>query len=150
MDFASIKFTSFFDRAAVVNAMSEKERKVLAKTGGFARTTMKRGMRKKPYNVVSQPGQYPYSHAGHLRDLIYFAYEFTSGSVVTGPLLFTVRGSKRRSKIAGNQTVPELINEGGFVTTKRKRKRYRARPFVALTREKTLPVFRRNMQDIPL
>jgi hypothetical protein len=149
MSFASIKFTSFFDRAAVVNAVSEKERKVLARTGGFARTTMKRGMRKKPYNVVSQPGQYPYSHAGHLRDLIYFAYEFTSGSVVTGPLLFTVRGSKRRSKL-GNQTVPELINEGGFVTTKVRRMRYRPRPFVALTREKTLPVFRQNMRDIPL
>ncbi len=140
----------FFDRKTVVDAVGRKNARVLSQTGAFARTVMKRGMRKR--KKVSDPGEFPSSHAGHLRNLIFFGYDAAKKSVVIGPTLF-------KDKVGG-KTIPQLINEGGNAAidvtdrkTGKKTRRsvtYRPRPFVALTAKVAIPKFRENMAKIPL
>ena len=76
----------FFDRKAVTDAVDRAARKVLSKFGAFVRTAAKHSIRKR--KAVSQPGQPPSSHAGHLRRLIFFGYDPARKSVVIGPTPF--------------------------------------------------------------
>lgn len=139
-----IKFSMFFDRQGIIDKMEAKERKVLARTGGFARKVMRQGMKRR--KKVSQPGQYPSAHAGQLKQLIYFGYD--GGGLVVGPVLFKGRGAQPVGK-----TVPELINEGGTVTVRETRRTYKAnyaaRPFVALTAPAAAKALADNMESIP-
>jgi hypothetical protein len=151
-DIFQVTSKMFFDRAAVVKAVGRKNTTVLARTGGFARTTMKQGMRKRKKVSAADGLSYPSSHSGELRNLIFFAYDAARKGVVVGPLAF---GSK-----VGGKTVPQLINEGGSMTkavtyrdsgrTSSRRFVYKPRPFVALALATTLPIFRENMAKIPL
>jgi hypothetical protein len=140
-----IKFSMFFDRKGVIDKMEAKERKVLARTGGFARKVMRGGMRRR--KKISQPGEYPSAHAGQLKELIFFGYD--DGQLVVGPVLFKGKGRQPQGK-----TVPELINEGGTVTMKTKRTtytaNYAARPFVDLTMPAAAKALADNMETIPL
>lgn len=157
--FISVTKSIFFDRDRIIRATDQKERKVLALTGGFGRQVMKRGMRRR--KSISPPGGYPHAHAGQLRNLIYFGYDLPSGSLVIGPTLFASKSGSGSSK-----TVPELLNEGGaavrsgtrrlhfrgktrVVSTGSQIVRYRPRPFVALSLPPTLAAFRRNMETVP-
>jgi hypothetical protein len=136
---------TFFDRPKVISAIGRKNAAVLARTGGFARKVMQRGMRRSAR--VSAPQAFPHAHGGRgnslLRDLIFFGYEDRLRSVVIGPVLV----NPDHSILSGKKRVPRLVNEGGVIRRRvsevsrsgRNRvvkivtQRYRPRPFVKLT-----------------
>lgn len=115
-----ISFDMFFDAPGVLRKVKDGTKSALSKFGAFvwrrAKSSIRR--RKKP----SQPGQPPSSHAGQLRDLLFFGYDVTTETVVVGPQLF---------KSKTNPTVPELLELGGrSVTWKGTPALYRAFPFM--------------------
>ena len=127
-----LKLHYFFDTAAVERALQQKQRRALARTGAYARAIIRNSM-KSGRGGSAPPGQPPRYHLRTLKDRIFFAYD-PAGSVVVGPTLST--------NSDGTLTVPELLEQGGTVTvrrrdartgkyTRRERHRYRPRPFVA-------------------
>jgi hypothetical protein len=138
-----------FDKSAILARMDRKTARALLSTGAFTRTVMKRGMRKR--KKISQPGEFPSAHDGRLRNLIFFAHEPSSKSVVVGPLIFQ---SKRQTP-TGGKTGAQLLNEGGTAVRRRLGGRrvakrivrgYRPRPFVALTRPTAAKKLMENME----
>lgn len=143
-------FDSFIDRPGVFDAVDAKFQKVFGRTGGFGRQVMKRGMRKR--KKPSEPGNYPHSHQGGLRDGIFFNYDKARRELVIGPLRHAWQPPWLP---AGIETVPQLINEGGTYTIRDDKKgpqiiNYPARPFVKLTQPKTVAKFRELTASIPL
>lgn len=146
----------FFDRPYVIAAVGRKVAAVLARSGGYAKSVMSRGMRRR--KAISNPGDFPSAHGGRgnslLRDLIYFGYDAPSKSVAVGPVLLTPSGSI----VSGERKVTKLVNEGGTVTrrinVKGGRKivtqHYRARPFVNLTAPLAAKALADNMAKMPL
>jgi hypothetical protein len=102
-DFSSLKSSFFFDSAKVLNTVAAGTRKVLSKLGAFIRRRAKSSIRKSKQSALA--GQPPKSHAGQLRDLIFFAWDAARQSVVIGPIAFKSQA-----------VVPELMEEGGTVT----------------------------------
>lgn len=148
---------TFFDRPKVIHAIGKKNAAVLARTGGFARKVMQRGMRRSP--TVSAPGAYPHAHGGrglaHLRELIFFGFEKKSVSVHVGPVLLT----PDRTIKSGTNRVPKLVNEGGAISRlvrtkrgkyRRVRQNYLPRPFVDLTAPHAAKALADNMAKIAL
>ena len=122
---------TFFDRKAVTGAVDRTTRRVLSKFGAFVRTGARSSIRKR--RAVSAAGQPPSSHAGLLKKLIYFGYEPTRKSVVIGP-----------TPLHGTAKAPPLLEEGGTVDRRdrkgrRRRLRYRARPFMGPALKRELP-----------
>lgn len=119
----------FFDRAAVIAAVSRGRLRALNRIGGYLRTTAKRSIRKR--KGTSPPGKPPYSHTGLLRDHMYYSYDPTRDTVLIGPALLTSR-SPDSEPIAG--TVPQVLERGGRVRVRDKKSRtitIRARPYMA-------------------
>lgn len=118
---------TFFDRAAVQDAVDRGTVRALSKMGAFHRRAQKSLVRyrKKP----SLPGQPPSAHRSDrftrtktnrkgetktqslspLRELMFFGYDPSSRSVVSGPAKFF------KSQVAG-KPAPETLEEGGRVT----------------------------------
>jgi hypothetical protein len=115
---------SFFDSERVLRGMAIARRKALSKAGAFVRTRARSSIRRR--KTISQPGAPPSGHVGTYRQLIFFAYDKGSDSVVVGPTLFRP-----------NSEVPQLLEHGG-VTLRLGRNRkmhravYRARPAMQL------------------
>ena len=156
MRLAAVK-NLFFDRQAVLDAVSRAERKVLSRGGAIlmrsARKSIKpvgkrvlkrlkksrgKGGRKRVDGLVSKPGQPPLSHTGLLRNNIFFAFEPVQSSVVVGPI-------RLNQKISG---IPAILERGGQSKVmsggRRKRRVIRtvkvaARPYMgpALVREQS-------------
>lgn len=101
----------FFDRAAVINAVSKGRRRALSKVGAFVRRTARSLIRSR--RRASNPGEPPSSHEGSLRRLLFFAYDQSADSVVIGPAL--MNGASRHVFTHG-KTVPETLEFGGQVT----------------------------------
>ena len=104
---------SFFDAPRVLAATDRATRSVLSRAGAFIRRTAKGLIRKgkKP----SKPGSPPKSHAGTLKDFLFFAYEPSRRSVVIGPaktnqVFFDGDGQP----VSG--TVPEVLEFGGSIS----------------------------------
>jgi hypothetical protein len=147
----------FFDRPAVIAAIGRKKATVLARTGGFAKTVMSRGMRRR--EAISAPGDYPSAHGGrgasHLRDMIYFGYD-RGAQVLVGPEFLKTDASI----LSGTRKVTRLVNEGGRITRRIIRQKdgayktvtqvYRPRPFVALTAPKAANALAENMRRVEL
>lgn len=118
----------FFDSAAVIRAVDAASRKALSKAGAFIRQRAKSSIRKR--RGVSRPGQAPSSHAGHLKRLLFFAWDPAAETVVIGPARF------------GAGEAPNLLEFGGTIVRKGdrsgkpRRLRYRARPFMGPAYEK--------------
>jgi hypothetical protein len=125
----------FFDRKAVTSRVDRTTRRVLSKFGAFVRTTARHSIRAR--KKISAPGQPPSSHTGLLKKFIYFGYDPRKESVVIGP----VRLSQR-----GRGEAPHLLEYGGTTTLKRdgkrKRARFRARPFMG-------PAFAKEQPKLP-
>jgi len=123
-------FTGTVDVRKVAERMDKKERRVLYKAAAFARTTMKRGQRKR--KKVSSENDYPSAHAGQLRNLVVFSVDANDGSAVVGPTSFKTDSDVKL--LGGVQTIPELINSGGSVAATVRGKTviqsYEPRPFV--------------------
>jgi hypothetical protein len=110
IDFRVTKF--FFDRQAVMTAMSAADRRALSKAGAFIRQRARSSMRKR--KRISQPGSPPSAHAGHLRKFLFFSYDPGTHSVVIGP-------AKMSTKAEGVSSVPNLLEFGGTVTVRKTR-----------------------------
>jgi len=74
----------FFDRQKIIDATTKAQRANLSKAGAFIRTRAKSSMRKR--KASAQPNQPPSAHGNpQLKNLLYFAYDPSSKSVVIGP-----------------------------------------------------------------
>lgn len=123
----------FFDRAAVLKAVSRAERRTLSRFGAFVRRTARSSIRRR--KRISAPGAAPSSHTGLLRRTIFFAYEPRRSSVVIGPL-----------QLNKGTDAPALLEQGGRITRRRRNRRvrlaYRPRPFMG-------PAFQREQSRLP-
>ena len=124
----------FFDSKKVLSAVDRGTRKVLSRFGAFVRTTARHSIRKR--KAVSQPGEPPSSHAGHLKRLIFFGFDVERRSVVIGPTPFR-----------GPAEVPALLEYGGTARRKDRSGRnvtatYRPRPFMG-------PAFEKEQAKLP-
>jgi hypothetical protein len=97
----------FFDRRAVIDRIGRAKAAVLSKAGAYIRRAAKGKIRyaKSP----SKPGNPPHAHQSQkggkdspLRELIYFAYDDRTNSVVIGPMPFH-----------GTPIVPRVLELGG-------------------------------------
>jgi len=124
--------TMFFSSKAVTSAVDRATRRVFSRFGAFVRRTARSSIRKR--KKPSAPGQPPSSHKGLLKRFIFFGYDRTKKSVVIGPVRLTG---------AGRGKAPSLLEYGGAGTVRvrrrRKRARYKARPFMGPAYEKEKP-----------
>ncbi|MBI1372480.1 MAG: hypothetical protein GC159_06935 [Phycisphaera sp.] len=118
----------FFDKKAVTSKTDRATRKVLSRFGAFVRRTARQSIRKR--KKPATPGSPPSSHIGLLKKFIFFGYEPQKRSVVIGP----VRLSQK-----GRGEAPALLEHGGTGKVRRKRVRYRPRPYMGPAFEKERP-----------
>src|SRR5581483_9283753 len=79
----------FFDRAAVLEKVAKGQRQAQSRIGAFVRTRARSLTNKSSKSPRTAPaGSPPKKHRGDLRNLIYFAYDPGTGSVVVGPVRF--------------------------------------------------------------
>jgi len=128
----------FFDRPKVQRAMDRGTARALNRSGAMIRLTARRSIRRR--KNPSMPGQPPSSPTGILRESILYGFDPRQRSVVAGPAL-------RRSGAGDGgtaRTVPALLERGGRVRRRGKRKthRYQARPFMG-------PAFRKVQNRLP-
>ena len=125
----------FFTSKAVLSATDRATRRVLSKFGAYVRRSAKSSIRKR--KRVSRPGKPPSSHTGLLKRFILFGYDPAKRSVVIGPVRLThgARGD-----------APSLLEYGGSTALKkdgkRKRARFRARPYMG-------PAFDKEKNKLP-
>jgi hypothetical protein len=103
----------FLDRERVIARIGRAAAQTLAKAGAFIRRTAKGKIRYA--KSVSKPGGPPHAHESQkggkdspLRELLYFAYDERSNSVVVGPTPFR-----------GPAIVPRTLEMGGTVAGRR-------------------------------
>ena len=137
----SMKFKQvFFTSKAVLSATDRATRRVLSRFGAYVRRAAKSSIRKR--KAISRPGQPPSSHTGLLKRFIFFGYDPTRRSVVIGPARLT-RG--------GRGDAPSLLEYGGAATLKkrrrRKRARFRARPYMGPAMEHEKPKLPQMWRD---
>jgi len=129
MTFQAAK-AGFFDRQKVQAAVDRSTRKVFSKFGAFVRQRAKTSIKKR--KGTSPPGGPPYSHAGLLKKLIFFAFDAQRQSVVIGPTL-----------LREGSAAPRLLEHGGEAQLETKQgpkaARYRPRPFMGPAFEKERP-----------
>lgn len=154
-EFFQAKLTGIIDKVGVDSALDIKEKKVLFQTAAYARTTMKRGMRRK-----KGPGKkdgYPAAHAGGLKDHINFVVNQKEGSATIGPRIFNEQPAWLP---AGIKNIPELINAGGVVAKDvvletghvlpKVLHYYEPRPFATLPLEQSAERMRQIYKNTPL
>jgi hypothetical protein len=112
----------FFDSEKVLKAIGRAKAKALSKVGAFVRRRARSSMRRTKKSADT--GKAPAAHAGQIKELLYFAYDFESGSVVVGPEKFR------------QGTVPKLLEKGGVGTRLGKggkpiTRTYKGNPFMA-------------------
>lgn len=124
----------FFDQPAVIKALDAATRRAFSKYGAFVRQRAKTSIRSR--QGISRPGQPPFSHAGHLKRLIFFAFDANTKSVVIGPTLF------RSPQIP---TAPESLEFGGLQQRPEGgTARYAPRPFMRPAEQAE----RKNLADL--
>ena len=130
----------FFTSKAVLSATDRATRRVLSKFGAYVRRTAKSSIRKR--KRISRPGKPPSSHTGLLRRFIFFGYDPAKRSVVIGPVRLT-HGDRGEA--------PALLEYGGTTTLKRrgkrKRARFRARPYMGPAMEAEEPKLPQMWRD---
>lgn len=105
----------FFDKPAVVGAMDRATVRVFNRFGATTRLIARRSIRKASKNgAASKPGQPPRSRTGLLREHIYYSYNKSVKSVVTGPALF-----------ARSSWAQKTLEYGGTLRKKNPRRRIR-------------------------
>jgi len=119
----TVKLSQFFDRRAVESMLSRKDLRFLRRAGGTVRITAKRSIRKR--KSISKPGSPPVSHAGDLRNGIFYGLDSARGSVVIGPSPL-----RRRKYGEGLIRGATLLEFGGMTSRRGKQYLYRARPFM--------------------
>ena len=149
-----VRARTFLDRPSVIESLEAKYLTVMARLGGYIRTTMQRSMRYR--KKASKPGQPPTSrrdysgNAGMLRSLIEFGYDRTDHMLVVGP-----QKIQSPTLPLGGKSVPQLLDQGGAAYVyqlggKRTLAHYEPRPFVQPAVEKGLTKFRELLSTVPL
>lgn len=149
-----VRNRTFLDRPTVIEALEWKYRRVMAKLGGYVRTTMQRSMRHR--SRPSKPGEAPTSWrrekggAGALRALTEFGYDKDDHTLVIGPQLIT-----SPTLPLGGKTVPQLLDEGGgaFIRGFGGQKtfaEFKPRPFRQPAADKGITKFRDLLATVPL
>jgi len=156
--FASVK-SLFFDRQIVKDALDKQTRNVFGKFGAFVRKSAQWSMKKAPKDTfktktidgkkvsilqmrTSPPGSPPYVRTGLLKKFIFYSLDWTTKSVVVGPVLL-------RTKRLTTTTVPEVLEYGGMSTIydplmrKAKKVRVAPRPYMS-------PAFERGKGQLKL
>ena len=105
--------SSFFDREAVLKKVDSATRQVLSRAGAFIRTRAKSSIRKR--KKAAPPGQPPSSHTGVLKNLIFFAYDSASKSVVIGPAKSNQRNAFAIESGGSVLSIPGVLEFGGKV-----------------------------------
>jgi len=130
----------FFTSKAVLSATDCATRRVFSRFGAYVRRAAKSSIRKR--KRISRPGKPPSSHTGLLKRFIFFGYDPAKRSVVIGPVKLTH---------GGRGEAPSLLEYGGVTTLKRNRKRkrarFRARPYMGPALEKEKPKFPQMWRD---
>lgn len=124
----------FFDKPAVLRAVSKAKRAALSKVGAFIRTTARHSLRRR--KGAAPPGQPPHSHVGLLKRFLFFAYEPASDSVVIGPAKLNKPTEAPRVLEHGGKTLVERRRRGKVV---RQRVTIEPRPFMGPALEKERP-----------
>ena len=131
---AAYKFIDKRDH--LIRKVEAKERAVLYQTGAYARTTIRRSMRKGNRKKPAKPNAPPRRFSGGLYNLTKFAFS-ERAAVLVGPEVYHPRrGAKRRRRrkshvretYIGAKNVPELLEKGGtriYKVTGQPVKRYR-------------------------
>ena len=137
----SMKFKQmFFTSKAVLSATDRATRRVLSRFGAYVRRAAKSSIRKR--KAISSAGSPPSSHTGLLKRFILFGYDPSKRSVVIGPVRLT-HGNRGEA--------PSLLEYGGAATLKargkRKRARFRARPYMGPAMEKEKPKLPQMWRD---
>lgn len=132
-----ITYSQFFTAKAVTSRVSQATRTVLSKAGAFVRRTARQSIRKRKRSA--EPGNPPSSHAGTLKDLIFFGYDHRSESVVIGP-------TTNRASTSGPSGA-SLLEFGGTVRRKGKTYRYRRFPYMQPALENEAPKFPNLFRD---
>lgn len=126
----------FFDRQKVINAISAENRKRLSKVGAYIRTRAQKDILRRRKRV-SSPGQPPSVHSrdsfATLKNILFFLSADWE-TVVIGPRVVPSLRLKRSNR----QTVPELMEKGGWSVIERGPRgrktsytgRYKPRPFM--------------------
>lgn len=127
---------AFFDRSAVLNAVTRAERQILSKFGAYVRTAARTSIRRRIR--PSLPGQPPSSHTGLLRNFIFFVYDARRHSVLVGPV--------RLHQKAGE--VPATLEYGGTSAVFDRQLR-RMRPIVIKARPYMRPALAREQPKLP-
>ena len=130
----------FFTSKAVLSATDRATRRVLSRFGAYVRRAAKSSIRKR--KTISRPGSPPSSHTGLLKRFILFGYDPAKRSVVIGPVRLT-RGDRGEA--------PALLEYGGTTALKkdgkRKRARFRARPYMGPAMEAEKPKLPQMWRD---
>lgn len=124
----------FFDKPAVLRAVSKARRAVLSKAGAFIRRTARSSIRARKGSAP--PGKPPHSHVGLLRRFLFFAYEPASESVVIGPEKLNKRTDAPRVLEHGGKALLERRRRGKLV---RRRVSIEPRPLMGPALEKERP-----------
>ena len=95
----------FFDRGVVLDAMDKASRRAMMRTGGYTRKVARNSMKKK--KGAAPAGSPPHVHIGHVKNLLYFAYDTQQKSLVVGPVGFK------------DSPVPRILEFGGGKQEKR-------------------------------
>ena len=100
----------FFDRPAVLKAVSKGKVKALSQIGAFVRRDAKSSIRTR--KAVSKPWNPPSSHTGVLKKYIFFGYDKKTETVVVGPVRVNQIGFTEAKRVA-RAGPPDILENGG-------------------------------------
>lgn len=157
--FAKLK-EAFFDSPAVMAKVEKGKRRVLSSFGGYVRRVAKNSIKYR--KATAPPGSPPSAHRSEgftrtkknrktgaethqasspLKELIFYAYDSNTGTVVVGPVPFR-----------GEAKAPALLEKGGQTTriekTKTRTLHYRPHPFMMPALQKSSPKFAQQLKGL--
>jgi hypothetical protein len=93
--------SGFFDRGAVLAAVGAAATTGMKRTGGYIRAVARNSMKKAAARVSSAPGTPPNVHIGTLKNLLFFAFDLQTNSLVVGPVGFKGSDTPRTLETGG-------------------------------------------------
>ena len=113
----------FFTSPAVIQALDKGTHRALMRFGQYVRKGARHSIKSAP--GPGEPGQPPHGHIGLLKSHIYYGFDPAQRSELIGPDLLG-------SSPYGETTIPEVLEEGGTVSHRRKPgdRHFAARPFM--------------------
>ena len=154
----------FFDRPAVLKAAGRAKTTALSRFGGYIRSAARRSMRRRKGDGVSPPGEPPFAKSGEIRDLLFFAFDPKTATVVVGPLGFRSSGVPALHEFGGSvpgdgrtlllKNSPGRDATGRFVSNGVRRVKltgtlkYEPRPFMRPALDQSIPKFAQMFREV--